>query len=68
MNHVKCTLDENKSWCGAELDSSFHFKDIDAMVINLKHGNIMPCYECMRVIIKYQVEANKEPQQLEMDV
>ena len=51
MNHIKCTTEENRAWCGKDLDTGFHFKDTEQAVINGKHGAIQPCAECVNMAI-----------------
>lgn len=52
MNHIKCTTEENKSWCDEELDASFSFKDTEAAVINgAMNGTLVPCEKCISHII-----------------
>lgn len=50
MNHIKCTTEENKSWCGSELDGTFYFKDAEAAAINGVHGQTPVCGACVDVI------------------
>lgn len=53
MNCIKCTTDENKSWCGRELDKTFYFKDTEQAVINGIHGETVPCFECITLVVDY---------------
>lgn len=53
MNHIKRTLEENKAWCGENLDGSFHFKDTEAAVINGVHGSIVPCQKCVEITANF---------------
>lgn len=52
MNHIKKTIDENKSWCGKELENSFHFKDIEAAAINGLYGELDVCGDCVDYIVE----------------
>jgi len=59
-NHIKCTLEENKAWCGEELDSSFNFKDVESVVINARtNGTTAPCVKCLAVVVNYLEEVWK---------
>lgn len=55
MNHIKRTTEENKAWCGAELDGTFHFKDTEAAVINGAYGQIRACQRCTDTVRAYLV-------------
>jgi hypothetical protein len=61
-NHIKCTLTDDKSWCGALLDNSFGFKDTEAAVLSkrFKHG-IPVCAECIKVVTDYLCAEYVEP-------
>jgi hypothetical protein len=53
MNHIKKTTEENKSWCGKELETgSFNFKDAEAAVINGLHGDLEVCGDCVDYIVE----------------
>lgn len=52
MNCIKCTTEETKSWCGKELEG-FNFKDTEAAVINGIHGELVPCAECVALVVDY---------------
>lgn len=52
MNHIKNTTEESRSWCGKELDVSFHFKDTEAAVINGLHGDKEICGDCIDYIVE----------------
>jgi len=52
MNHIKNTCEDNKAWCGKELDLSFYFKDTEAAVINGAHGELIPCHDCIDVVVQ----------------
>lgn len=49
MNHIK--YEEGAGWCGATLDNSFHFKDIDQAIINNFHGERLICRGCLRSVV-----------------
>lgn len=52
-NHIKCTTEENKAWCGEELDGTFHFKDTEAAVINGVHGELIACTACFNTVVHH---------------
>jgi hypothetical protein len=60
MNHIKCTTEENKSWCGAELEPGFHFKDTEAAVINGVHGDKEICGDCIDIIVENLIRRTTE--------
>ncbi len=49
MNCIK--QDEDISFCGSPLDSSFHFKSIDQVIINNVHGSRLVCPYCAQAVI-----------------
>ncbi len=49
MNCIK--REDGTAWCGAELDNSFHFKDIDQAIINNQHGSRIVCPYCLLSLI-----------------
>jgi hypothetical protein len=53
MNHIKNphAHDIDRAWCGAKLDNSFHFKDLDQVIINNICGERIPCLQCIHGII-----------------
>jgi len=52
MNCIKCTTEQTKSWCGKELEG-FHFKDTEQAVINGIHGELVPCKDCITLVVDY---------------
>jgi hypothetical protein len=59
MNHIK--QEEGNSWCGAPLDTIFHFKEIEQVIINNFHGERSVCLKCVCQVIAALV---KSPTQL----
>jgi len=53
MNCIKRTTEENKAWCGKDLDGTFHFKDTEAAVINGVHGELEPCTDCVWEVSRF---------------
>lgn len=49
MNHIKNK--EGHSWCDVQLDNSFHFKDIEQVLVNNLHGERVVCQFCLRTLI-----------------
>lgn len=61
MNHIRRSIEENKAWCGEELDGSFNFKDTEAAVINgAMKGELVPCTKCVDEVIGYLIGSLKE--------
>ena len=61
-NHIKCRLEDNKSWCGVLLDPTFCFSDTESAVLNKRFKNGIPvCEECTKVVISYLNEEYVEP-------
>jgi hypothetical protein len=60
MNHVKNTTEESKSWCGKDLDISFHFKDTEQAVINGLHGDKQICGGCIDIIVENLIRNDRD--------
>lgn len=61
MNHIKSAHNDTESYCGENLGNDFHFKTVDAAVLNGLHNNqssTKTCIKCTQIIIGYLTQGS----------